>query len=70
MKRLVNNVEFQFTSQDEGRKKAIYLLGKMRIKGFVSEHGTEGLYWFNTGEGMAEEKRDLLVSATDVKVLI
>ena len=66
----MKELEFQFTSQDKDRKKAIYVLAGMKLKGFVSEHGTEGLYWFNTVEGMAEEKRDLLVSATDVKVLI
>lgn len=70
MKTEMNTVEFQFTSQDEGRKKAIYLLAGMKLKGFVSEHGTEGLYWFNTVERMADGYRDLLVSATDVKVLI
>ena len=62
--------EFRFVSQDESKRKALYLLGNMRIKGFVSEHGTDGLYWFNTEEGLNENKRDLLVSATDVKVLM
>ena len=63
-------MEFRFVKQDENRKKAIYLLGNMRLKGFVSEHITNGLYWFNTEDRMDENARDLLVSAEDVKVLI
>lgn len=49
--------------------KAIYLLGNLRLKGFVKEAG-DGLYWFNTKERKKEDKRDLLVSATDVKVVV
>jgi hypothetical protein len=55
---------------DVEKKKALYLLGNMRLKGYVSEHSTNGLYWFNTEDGLKEDKRDLLVSATDVKVII
>lgn len=62
--------EFRFVVEDTSRKRSLYLLGNMRLKGFVSEHVTEGLYWFNTDEGLKDNKRDLLVSATDVKVLI
>lgn len=63
-------MEFRFVKQDENRKKAIYLLGNMRLKGFVSEHITNGLYWFNTEDRMDKNERDLLVSAEDLKVLI
>lgn len=66
----MKEVEFQFTSQDKDRKKAIYSLGNLRLKGFVSQHATDGLYWFNTAEDMEKGKRDLLISATDVKVLL
>ena len=62
--------DFRFVLNDENRRKAIYLLGNMKLKGFVSEHGTDGLYWFNTIEGLDEKKRDLLVSSADVKVLM
>ncbi|WP_144509910.1 hypothetical protein [Bacillus sp. FJAT-22090] len=62
--------DFRFVLSDQNKRKALYLLGNMRLKGFVSEHGTEGLYWFNTIEGLEEKKRDLLVSSTDVKVLV
>lgn len=63
-------MDFKYVNDDTNKKKSLYLLGNMRIKGFVSEHGTEGLYWFNTEEGLKENKRDLLISATDVKVLV
>lgn len=62
--------DFRFVLSDENRRKALYLLGNMRLKGFVSDHGTDGLYWFNTVEGMEGNKRDLLVSATELKVLM
>lgn len=42
--------DYRFVLHDENRKKGLYLLGSMRIKGFVTEHATEGLYWFNTPE--------------------
>lgn len=61
---------FKFVLSDENRKKAIYLLGNMKLKGFVTEHATDGLYWFNTAEGLEEKKRDLLVSATELKVIV
>lgn len=63
-------IEFRFVKQDGNRKKAIYLLGNMRLKGFVSEHITNGLYWFNTEDRMDKNERDLLVSAEDLKVSI
>lgn len=62
--------EFRFVASDNNRRKALYLLGNMRLKGFTSEHATDGLYWFNTSEGIEEDKRDLLVSATELKILI
>lgn len=49
--------------------KALYLLGNMRLKGFVKEAG-DGLFWFNTEERVKENKRDLLVSATDLKIVV
>lgn len=66
-----DNLEYsRFVVSDENKRKAIYFLCNMRLKGFVSENGTDGLYWFNTIEGLEENKRDLLVSATDVIVLV
>lgn len=62
--------QFRFVEQDKNRRKALYLLGSMKLKGFVSEYGIDGLYWFNTDEGLKDDKRDLLISATDVKVLL
>lgn len=62
--------DFRFVVKDKDKKRALYLLGNMRLKGFVSEHAIEGLYWFNTDDGLKDDKRDLLISATDVKVLI
>ncbi|MCY8285222.1 MULTISPECIES: hypothetical protein [Bacillus subtilis group] len=62
--------DFRHVINDENKKKALYLLCNMRIKGFVVEHGVKGLFWFNTKERMKENKRDLLVSATDVKILL
>lgn len=63
-------VEFKFVKHDEDRMKAVYVVGKMKIKGFISEHGTDGLYWFNTEEGIKNNNRDILVSAQSVKILI
>lgn len=54
-------------------KKAIYLLGNLRLKGFVddaSEETKEGLYWFNTTEREAEGRPKLLVDAKDLKILL
>ncbi|MED1125154.1 hypothetical protein [Bacillus atrophaeus] len=48
---------------------AYYHLGAMHLKGFVREAG-DGLYWFNTEERENKNKQDLLVSATDVKVVV
>lgn len=52
-----------------GRKKAIYLLGNMRLKGYVIDAG-DGLYWFNTLEREEQGKRDLLVPSSDLKILV
>ena len=60
----------KYVKHDEQRKRAIYLLGTIRLKGFVTEHGTAGLYWFNTEERMNDDLRDLLVGADEVKVLV
>lgn len=62
--------DFRFVKADTNRKVGWYALGNMHIKGFVTEHGTDGLYWFNTQEGIDNDKRDLLVSATDIKVVL
>lgn len=51
------------------KKKAIYLLGNMRLKGYAIEAG-DGLHWFNTLEREKQGKKELLVSSSDLKVLI
>lgn len=51
------------------KRRAYYRLGIMNLKGFITEAG-DGLYWFNTEERTKENKRDLLVSATDIKVVV
>lgn len=62
--------EFRYVAEDANRRKAIYRLVNYRLKGFVTEHGTEGLYWFNTPERMGEGLRDLLISADEVIILV
>lgn len=63
-------MDFQTVIDDKDRKKAIYSLANMRIHGFASEHPTDGLVWFNTEERMNQNRFDLLLSATDVLILV
>lgn len=52
--------------------KAYYKLGNMLLKGYVKDYIPEiksDLYWFNTPERDEKEQRDLLVSATEVKLV-
>ncbi len=51
------------------RKKAVYLLGNMRLKGYVTDAG-DGLYWFNTTEREERGKEELLVPASHLKILV
>lgn len=51
------------------KMRAICKLGAMKITGFVTEAGG-GRYNFNTEERVKAGRMDLVVSATDVKILI
>ena len=52
---------------------AIYKLLNLKVKGFVDVYDAtdiDGLYNFNTKEGIENGKRDLLVSADDLIIIM
>lgn len=63
--------KFDFVVNDPKRKKAILRLFALDIMGYVVENpACEGLYWFNTDEGMEKGHRDMMVDSTQLVILL
>lgn len=62
--------EFKELCVDEDKMRAYYSVGNLNLKGYASGHLGDGLYRFNTQERMDQGKPDLLVSASDIKIVI
>lgn len=52
------------------RIKAVYKLGNMVLKGYVTGYSIDNCCWFNTEEREKEGCRDLLVAPNDVLLII
>lgn len=62
---------FNFVVNDPNRKKAILRLIALDVKGYVVKNpACEGLYWFNTDEGMEKGHRDMMVDADQLVILL
>lgn len=63
--------KFNFVVNDSSRKKAILRLFALEVNGYaVTNPVCEGLYWFNTDEGMEKGHRDMMVDADQLEILL